>query len=408
MERTLRRIGPGGGAAVTQQASREADHTVGADSWDLTLAQLQALGREVGFDAIGATTADPFPELIPVLEEYAQRGLTGFESDDILRRIDPKAWLPEARSLIAVAMAYLTDAGQRTARQHPREGLVGQVSVYAYGEDYHRVMARRLDDLQRRLEARLGRPVMARRAIDTAPLVDRRVAERAGIGWVGHNCHVFTPEHGSFVFLGTLLVDVRIEPAAVEQQRPCGQCRLCLDACPTGALVAPGVIDATRCLSYVTQMKGLIPEPFRRPLGRRVWGCDTCQWACPENAHATPASHSEYLPLGELAYPDLVDILNLHQRGFQRRYGATAAGWRGLRTWQRNALIALGNSRRPEAVSHILPFLRHDRRELRASAAWALRSIGGDEGKRAVSQAHKVELDAEVRADMDWATQPDV
>jgi epoxyqueuosine reductase len=374
---------------------------------ELSLDRLRELGQQVGFDAIGATTADPFPELAPRLAAYAERGLTGFECADIEQRIDPRRWFPPAKSLIAVAMAYLTDAGRRLARSHPRQGLTGQVTVYSFGEDYHRVMQERLQRLWQLIEDEVGHPVAAKIAVDTAPLVDRRVAERAGIGWMGKNCMFYTPEHGSFVFLGTLAVDIEVEPAVEVELSRCGECRRCLDACPTGALLAPGLIDARRCLSYITQMKGMIPKPYRAAMGRRVWGCDTCQWACPENRGVKPAEHPEYLPQGELAYPELIEILTWSNRAFTRRYGHTAAAWRGVRTWQRNALIALGNCRNPDAVPHIVPFLRHDRWELRASAAWALSRIGVEEGRQAVADAYADETVPEVRAEMRWAlTEP--
>lgn len=370
---------------------------------ELTWGELQQLGQEAGLDAIGATTAEPFPELESRLVDYAARGRTGYEYEDISVRVNPKQWLPEAKSVISAAMAYLTPAGKKAARSHPSGGMFGNVSVYSYGEDYHTVMLQRLHALHRLLEQRLGRSIVARAVVDTSPLVDRRVAERAGIGWVGKNCMLYTPEHGSFVFLGALLVDVDIEPASAEQPWRCEGCSRCLDACPTGALIAPGVIDATRCLSYVTQMKGIIPLEFRAALGRRVWGCDTCQWACPENQSVQPSEHEEYLPMEELCYPDLIAILHLSQREFQRRYKSSAAAWRGLRTWQRNALIALGNLKNPLAVDHIVPFLRHDRRELRASAAWALQQIDHPIGRQAVQDALAGENDHEVRDDMQWA-----
>lgn len=370
---------------------------------ELSLERLKEIGQAVGLDPVGATSADPFPELAPRLESYRQRGLTGFEWAETSERIDPKAWLPEAKSLIAVAMPYLTSESRQVAKRHPRDGLHGQVSVYSYGVDYHRILQQRLTDLHKALEDELGRPVAAKTAVDTSPMVDRRVAERAGIGWVGKNCMFYAPPYGSFVFLGTLCVDVEIEPATVEQAPACGACTNCLDACPTGALLAPGVIDAKRCLSYITQMKGVIPKPYRVAMGRRVWGCDTCQWACPENRGVESATEDAYLPQGELAYPQLLEILQLTNRSFQRQYGHTSAAWRGVRTWQRNALIALGNCKSEAAIPHIVPFLSHEREELRISAAWALRQIGTEAATEAVADAWREESSPTVREEMDWA-----
>ena len=372
---------------------------------ELSLERLKELGRLAGFDAVGATSADPFDEMTEVLKDYAERGRTGFEHEDIALRVNPKQWMPEAQSLIAVAMAYLTPQGQRVAKQHPKERPAGRISVYSYGEDYHRVMSERLDILKNLLETELGRPVCAQKAVDTSPLVDRRVAERAGIGWIGKNCMFYTPSHGSFVFLGTLLVDVSIEAAQAAQVNRCGTCSLCMQACPTQALIAPGVIDATRCLSYITQMKGSIPEPYRAKMGTRVWGCDTCQWACPENKPVEASPHERYRPVEELAYPDLVELLYLSNREFMRRYGKSAAAWRGVRTLQRNALIALGNLKNPEAVVHLAKFLRHERSEFRTSAAWSLRRIGGEAARLAVAQALQVEEDEQVKREMVWAVE---
>ncbi len=369
---------------------------------ELTLTRLIELGHACGFDAIGVTDAAPFPELIPRLQTYEERGLTGFEWNDIDARINPQKWFPPTKSMISVAMAYLTKDGYRHAKAHPPGKNHGYVTVYSFGEDYHRVMHRQLDALHQQIEAEIGHSIQAKVALDTSPLVDRRVAERAGIGWVGKNCLFYTPQHGSFVFLGTLLVDIEIQSEVKEQTPKCGTCTACIDACPTGALLAPGVIDATRCLSYITQMKGMIPEPYRVAMGRRVWGCDTCQWACPENKEVESSTHTEYLPQGELEYPDLVEILHLSQRAFQKRYGHTAAAWRGLRTWQRNALIALGNAKSIEAIPEIVPFLSSTRPELRASAAWALRRIGDETSRKAVAAAREEETDPQVQLEMNW------
>jgi len=366
----------------------------------LALADLVAIGKASGLDAIGAVRAQPFDVLRPRLEDYAKRGETGFEWQDIEQRIDTKWWFPEAKTYIACAMSYLTADGRKVARTHPQEREHGTVTVYSYGKDYHQVVANRLADVRLRIEEAVGHPVRAKIAVDTSPIVDRFVAEQAGIGWMGKNCMFFTPEHGSFVFLGTLVVDVEIVGNQEVQASRCGTCENCMTACPTGALVAPGVIQATACLSYITQMKGTIPIQYRKAMGRRVWGCDICQWACPENRAVADSPHAEYLPNQELAYPDLIEILSLSSRGFQRMYGHTAAAWRGVRTWQRNALIALGNCKVEDAVPHILPFLSHARPELRISAAWALKQIGTSEAMNAVGAAIEREADEDVRADM--------
>lgn len=366
----------------------------------LSLPDLLEIGQSCGFDAVGAVSAKEFEVLRARLHAYEERGLTGFEWANIDERVDPRGWFPEGRTYISCAMGYLTESGRVTARRHPRHGTHGSVSVYAYGEDYHHVMTRKLGELRHRIERALGRPIQAKFAVDTAPLVDRFIAEQAGIGWIGKNCMFFTPKHGSFVFLGTLLVDIEVEGEHPLQPQRCGGCTQCLQACPTSALLAPGVIQATACLSYITQMKGVIPVEYRKALGKRIWGCDICQWACPENHGVVASSHEEYTPGKEFAYPDLISILRLSGREFKQKFGRTAAAWRGVRTWQRNALIALGNCKDPSSVEIILPYLQHERPEFRVSSAWALKQIGTVEAFNAVKEAVMVESDPTVRHDM--------
>ncbi|WAH36574.1 tRNA epoxyqueuosine(34) reductase QueG [Alicyclobacillus dauci] len=360
----------------------------------VTLERLEQLAEKIGLQEIGVTDASPFPELIPWLEAYEQRGRTGFEASDIEQRINPKLWMPGANSIIVATLPYLTEEGISTARSHPRGRQHGQASCYTYGVDYHTVLSRLLHELHKAMEAEVGHSIDAKLSVDTSPLVDRRMAERAGLGWIGKNSMFYSDRYGSFVFLGAMLVDIAIDvPRAVKPLigYKCGTCNLCLTACPTGAIIAPGVIDATRCLSYITQMKGVIPSEFRTKLGRRVWGCDVCQWACPENRNVDRSRLSVFGPTSELAYPDLLEILHLSNRQFTRLYGHTSMAWRGLRTLQRNALIALGNAGNQGAVPDIATFLQHNRVELRISAAWALGQIGG----QAAYEALKTALDKE-------------
>ncbi|GMA63232.1 tRNA epoxyqueuosine(34) reductase QueG [Alicyclobacillus fastidiosus] len=367
------------------------------------LLALQALAREEGIDDIGVTDTSPFPELIPWLESYASRGRTGFEAEDIQARINPLLWMDTAVSIVVIALPYLTEEGARTARSHPSGRTYGLTSHYTYGIDYHRVLADKLRALHRRMEAAVGRDIDMKLSVDTSPLVDRRIAERAGLGWIGKNAMFYSHKHGSYVFLGAMLVDLAIPPITANPPSVgalCGTCKRCLQACPTGAILAPGVIDATRCLSYVTQMKGVIPLEFRDKLGRRVWGCDVCQSTCPFNRDVEPSHVDAFGPSDELAYPDLVELLHMSNRQFMRKFGHTAMAWRGLRTLQRNALIALGNTGVRGAVPELVPFLASERTELRSSAAWALGKLGGPEASQALSTALDAEADDVVREEL--------
>ena len=374
------------------------------------------LGMELGFCAVGATGAEPFADLLPRLRKYYEEGrASGFEHPVAEERIDPQTVLPGARSLIAVALPYVDRALLGERRPAGRRGVV---SLYARGEDYHRTLRRALENLAARIEQAVGRSISWRTSIDTTPLVDRAVAERAGIGFIGKNCCVITPGHGSWVFLGTLLTDVAIggelgasvsgEPAdgrrgPATAADECGDCDLCLQACPTGALREPFVLDSSRCLSFVTQMKGHIPEELREPLGRRVWGCDTCQRVCPKNRVSLAAIDDPQRLAPELGQPELRAILELSNRAFQRTYGHTAAAWRGAQVWRRNAVIALGNAGDRAAVPQLIELLRDARPEIRGSAAWALSRIDPAQAAPAVRAARLRETDAQARCDMAWA-----
>jgi len=372
----------------------------------ITLAEIRPLAEEVGLPEIAATDASPFDDLASPLAAYEARGRTGFEWANASERMDPRFWLPEAKSIVTAALPYLTEEGARQMRDHPRSDLRGQTSCYVYGEDYHRVLSERLTALAKRLEKVVGRELRYRVAVDTSPLVDRRVAERSGLGWIGKNGMLFSRQYGSYVFLGSLLLDIEIEDAEhlpPDIGKHCGDCDLCMRACPTQAFVDPGELNATACLSYVTQMKGIIPRPYRKPLGRRVWGCDVCQQACPLNRDRAPARDPSFSPDADVAYPDLVRLLEMSNRQFLRVYGRSAMAWRGVRTLQRNALVALGNLRRPEAVPLVARFLASDRVELRASAAWALGEIGGQDALRQLQAALASEQDPDVRKEMEDA-----
>lgn len=363
---------------------------------------IQRIGEELGIDGIGVTTAEPFAETAEHLQMYHEMGhASGFEHDVIEERIDPRTWFPAAQSIIAIAVAYRTE---KHVGQKKPEGLRGQMSVYAWGMDYHLVLKAKLAELARRLEQEVGRPIEVHNSVDTGPLVDRAVAQRAGIGWIGKNCSVITEKHGSWVFLGQLVTDVAIEPNEPAPPPQCADCPdLCMKACPTKALVHPFQTDSSKCLSYITQMKGMIPVEYRAKLGRRLWGCDTCQVACPKNREAAFGTTVEFDPEPEYAFPDLLKLLDLSNRQFRKEYGASAAAWRGVRVMQRNAVIALGNMKEQRAVPRLLELLKDDRADIRGTTAWALRKIDADATRDAVAQAYEKEQDPEAKAEMAWA-----
>lgn len=386
--------------------------------WEISKQTLKEVSSALGL----MTAAMPAAMLKDVALQLERRRELGwecdFEAEHIPDRVDPSRSLPGVRSVVVAALPYRTVAWKEMRRP---EGLRGALSKYAWGEDYHLVLRGRLEQLARALERAASRPVSWRVAVDTGPLVERAFAQASGLGWIGKNACLFVEPYGSWVFLGILLTDLVVEPGSAEggsrrsghsptEEIPfarCGSCDKCMKACPTDAIVGPGMIDATRCLSYVTQMKGIIPKPLRRKMGTRIWGCDICQAVCPINRFSRIGEEPAFLPREDLAFPDLIELLAMGQRAFRRQFGRSAAAWRGVHVLRRNAAIALGNLKDPGAVPYLTPMLDDPRPEIRASAAWALGEIGGEAAREAVAAAARRESDSRVREEMEWALTAD-
>lgn len=372
--------------------------------------RVRRIAKEIGFDEVGVTTADPFLDVLPELRRYYSEGrASGFEHPVAEERVDPQTVLPGARSLVAVALAYGSPRERVPSRPgHPH----GVVSRYAWGMDYHTVMRVQLEKLARALSDAAGREISWKPAVDTTALLDRAVAVRAGIGWIGKNGLLITERHGSWVFLGSLVTDLDLEatdpPAHPGPAFPdCADCDLCISACPTQALTAPYTLDSSQCLSFVTQKKGEIPERYREPLGRRMWGCDTCQTVCPKNRGVLPGLEEAFIPDAGQAFPDPLRVLGLSGRQFRREYGHTAAAWRGYPVWKRNALIVLGNMRLRESLPEVARCLGDPRPEIRSAAAWACERIDPAAARPLVRAAWELETDDGARRDMEWAAAPE-
>ena len=366
-------------------------------------AALKAEARRLGFVAVGIARAEPFLDLAGLLRRRQARGMaTPWEDPDPARRIDPASLLPGARSLIAVAMAYdppRPAAARRATGGAPAgSSLRGYVAAAGRARSYQHVMRQRLEALGAWLESRRPGCRWAVQ-VDTGPLVERAVAERAGVGWIGKNACLIVPGHGSWVFLGELVTDVELPPDAPLADA-CGECDLCLRACPAGAFLGPRELDPRRCISFLTQKGGLPDEAEREAMGSSLYGCDACQAVCPYN-RAAPPGHPALRPADpeEAAAPHLEELLALSRAEFRRRYRPLTGAWRGRKIWQRNALIALGNRRDGRAVPALAGVLARDPRpDLRALAAWALGRIGGPQARAALRGALAGEADPQVRA----------
>jgi epoxyqueuosine reductase len=364
-------------------------------------AWIQDRARALGFDDCGVAPAEKFPEL-DNFSEWLERGYGGeMKYLEDPRRRDPRHPMPAARSLIVCALNYNGEQPCSTECETAVSDCAsprGWISRYAWGDDYHEVLRGKLNKLAAEMRAHFPEPFELRAYADTGPIHERAAAKYAGLGWLGRNTLLISQSLGSWLFLGVILTSLPLTPSLGPADAPppdrCGSCRRCLLACPTQAIVEPYLLDASRCISYLTiELRGSIPEEFREPMGRHVFGCDICQDVCPWNRKSPRTNLPEFqpralqTPAGETApdslyLPDLLKIANLSLQQFREVFRGSSikrTKWAGL---VRNACIALGNSFvRPDSARHrqivsVLDKLsRADDATIRESAQWALSRI---------------------------------
>jgi len=331
------------------------------------------IGREAklaGFDAVAVTSPDAIPLAPARLKEFVADGFhgsMGWIAETLERRADPRTLWPEVRSIIVLAMNYGPD-------HDPRDLLGkrdrGAISVYARNRDYHDVIKGRLKEIAGRIVARAGGDVKV--FVDTAPVMEKPLAEAAGIGWQGKHSNLVSREFGSWLFLGSIFTTADIEPDAAEEDH-CGSCRACLDACPTDAFPAPYRLDARRCISYLTiENKGPIPHEFREAIGNRIYGCDDCLAACPWNKFAQAASEVKLAARDDLREPKLSDLLALDDAAFRSLFSGSPVKRIGRDRFLRNVLIAAGNSGDAAFVVRCRELLGDASPLVRGAAVWAL------------------------------------
>jgi epoxyqueuosine reductase len=367
----------------------------------MTLAQaLKSEAHWLGFDLVGITTPDPPPHL-SVYERWIAAGRHGemsyLASDRAYRRrADPRAILPDCQSILVLGAYYPENVplpeikGESITGNH----TAGKIAAYACGPDYHDLFAPRLQALVTFLESQAGHPIRNRWYTDTGPLLERDLAQRAGLGWIGKNTCLIAPEMGSYILLAEILLAFNLDPDPAFLADRCGTCTRCLAACPTGCILPDRTIDARRCISYLTiELKSAIPSDLRPLVGEWVFGCDVCQQVCPWN-RSKPILH-----IGSI--PDLQAELKITPEEFNRRFQGTPLRRAKRRGYLRNVAVALGNSHDSTAIPALVQTLRQDPEPLvRGHAAWALGQIGGRAAQDALQASIQVEADASVRAEI--------
>lgn len=374
---------------------RQSPYAPPPSQWDRLKSEIKDALPSFGIDDIGFATAEPFLFLKNILQEHRDKGYeSGFEEPDLDKRTIPSLQSGEPLSIIAIAVAYPSKM-ENPPKSEPgeRRGILARAS---WGQDYHHVLREALAKLESFIRERIPDAVLES-MVDTGVLVDRAVAERAGIGFSGKNCSIISPKWGSWIYLGEMVTNIPFPPDTPVQEG-CGDCTKCIDACPTGALVGPGELNAQACISYLTQTKGFLDEDYMTKIGNRLYGCDTCQIVCPHNRGKNWDHRPQLLPDPEIVKPLLLPILELSNRGFKEKFGSSSAAWRGKMPIQRNAIIGLGNFKETAAIPKLKEIvLKEPRPELRGTAAWALGKIGGPEALAAVKQALEQEEHEQVR-----------
>ncbi|MFZ5789978.1 MAG: tRNA epoxyqueuosine(34) reductase QueG [Pseudomonadota bacterium] len=327
----------------------------------------------LGFDAVGFAAAGQREQARRGLAEFLRQGMQGdmgWLAARAEERGDPKRLWPEARSVVVLGLSYAPPRDPLTLLKRQKRGAI---SVYAQGRDYHDLVKSRLKALARLMAERLGCDVKI--FVDTAPVMEKPLAEAGGIGWQGKHTNLVSRAHGSWLFLGEIFTDLVFEPDAPEADH-CGLCRRCLDICPTAAFAAPYRLDARRCLSYLTiEHKGHIAREFRKPMGNRIYGCDDCLAVCPWNKFAKRSRHEALWPRAELSAPRLADLAELDDAAFRKLFAGTAIKRTGRDRFVRNVLIAIGNSGEPALAPVALRRLADASPLVRAMAVWALSEL---------------------------------
>lgn len=363
---------------------------------------IREIARQHGFDLCRFTRALISMKHIDAYKKWLKSGMSGemtymAEETRLQRRKRPEMMLQNVQSVITVGMCYTPPSNTITEAEEAQGR--GVIAAYAQGEDYHDTMKKRLKALAADLDGLLGK-YEQRVYVDTAPVLEHAFAEQSGLGWQGKHSLSINREHGSWLMLGELFTT-----AAIEADEPatnhCGSCHSCIDICPTKAIVAPYVVDARRCISYLTiELKGFIPSALRPILGNRIFGCDDCQITCPWNNHARLAEPDLLKPRKENDLPYLLDLFQLDEEGFRKRFRKSALKRTGRRGLLRNVAVAMGNSGDRRYIPALMAALNDSEILIRGHAAWALGELRATQALPELRSTFKTEEDQNVREEI--------
>ena len=394
---------------------RNLSHSIAVVNEGMSLThRVKTEAHRLGFQLVGVTTPDPPPHtaVYEAWLEAERHGEMSYLASERARqrRANPRRILPECQAILVLGIRY--PAPEFVSRpEEPR--LYGRVSSYAWGNDYHEVVIERLKELVANIEEQVGNSIPNSWYTDTGPVLERDLAQRAGLGWIGKNTCLINPQMGSYFFLAEILLGIELDVDLPLVDDRCGSCTLCIEACPTNCILPDRTMDASRCISYLTiELKGAIPLELRSQVGEWVFGCDVCQQVCPWNQRfVVLEGDPTFAPREELPYPNLIAELQLTPQAFNQKFKGNPLKRAKRRGYLRNAAITLGNIATSQgaavaekAVEALIMGLQDDPEPLvRSHAAWALGEIWSEEARSALVNAEKSEVDEEVLSEIQAA-----
>ena len=358
--------------------------------------QIYQRANKLGFELVGITPAAQ-SETIARYRQWIENGYAGkmsYLERHLPLKADVRQLLAEAKSVISLGINYYTLDPPKALAEDPARG---QISRYAWGDDYHDVIRQRLSELIDFIKQTAETELRTRVCVDTAPIIEREYAQKAGLGWIGKNTNLIHWRSGSWYFLAEVLINIALESDTPAVRGSCGTCTLCIEACPTDAIIEPNVLDSRLCISYLTiELKDGIPKALRPKIGNLIFGCDICQEVCPWNSKAVPTDEPAFQPRAENFVPKLLSLMGMTQQEFSRRFKQSPIKRTKRRGFLRNVLVAIGNWGDRRAVPALKDALTDDEPLVRSHAAWALGRIGGDTAKQILQTRLTVETEQEV------------